>query len=83
MKPFNAFISALCLSLAALTQAGPLIDRADTPTPTSPFTIAAYESPYPTGQGLTGYNVTARNGNFYLSPKASGKPEPSCQLWKA
>ena len=75
MKPFNTFISALWLSLTALslTQANPLISRDDSPTPTRPFTVAAYESPYPTGQGLTGYNLTARNGNFYLSPKANGK----------
>ena len=76
MKPFNTFVSALWLSLTALslTQAGPLVSRDDSPTPTRPFTVAAFESPYPTGQGLTGYNLTARNGNFYLSPKANGKP---------
>ena len=75
MKPSNTFVSALWLSLTALslTQAGPLISRQNSPTPTRPFTVAAYESPYPTGQGITGYNLTARNGNLYLSPKADGK----------
>lgn len=67
MKPFTTFISALWLSLTAfsLTQAGPLERRADSPTPTRPFTVAAFESPNPVGQGLTGYNLTARNGNCW------------------
>ena len=69
MKPFNSIISALwvCLATLSLTQAGP--------TPTRPFTVSAYESPYPVGEGLTGYNLTARHGNLYLSPKAGGEPE--------
>ena len=82
MKSFNLFTSALWLGLAtfSFTQAGPLSSRADTAPPTRPFTVAAFESPYPTGQGLTGYNLTARNGNLYLSPKANGEHETLSSL---
>ena len=75
MKAFNSLISVLWLSLASvsLTHAGPLASRATTPPPTRPFTVSAFESPYPIGQGITGLNLTARGGNFYLSPKANGK----------
>lgn len=47
------------------------------PTPTlwrgAQFTVSAFESPYPVGQGITGFNLTARSGNLYLSPKANSK----------
>ena len=77
MKLSNSILSALWLGLAtfSLTQAGPLASRTDAPPPTRPFSVAAFQSPSPVGQGLTGYNLTARNGNFYLSPKHDGKPE--------
>ena len=75
MKLLNFSTSTLLLGLASLSliQAGPLISRASAPPPTRPFTVSAYASPYPIGQSITGYNLTARKGNLYLSPKANGK----------
>ena len=77
MKLINAFISALWLGFASfsLIQAGPLVSRTTAPPPTRPFTVSAFDSPYPLGQHLTGYNLTARNSNLYLSGKANGMPK--------
>jgi len=75
MKYFGSIISASCLSLLTLplTQAGPLASRASRPDPTIPFTVSAFESPYPIGQGITGLNLTARGGNLLLSPDPKGE----------
>ncbi len=69
MKSIGSIVSALCLSLATLPliHAGPLATRASSPAATRPFTVSAFQSPYPVGQGITGYNMTAHSGNFYLS----------------
>jgi hypothetical protein len=32
------------------------------------FTVQAYQSPYPTGQFLTGYYLFAKGGSLYLAP---------------
>jgi len=56
-----------------LTQAGPLATRDKSPTPTRPFTVSAFQSPFPIGQGITGLNMTARGGNFYLSFNPNGE----------
>lgn len=76
MKLINTFISALYLGFASfpLIQAGLLVSRTSAPPPTRPFTVSAFDSPYPLGQHLTGYNLTARNGNLYLSGKTNGTP---------
>lgn len=81
MRSFNFLVSTLCLSLATLplTQAGPLATRATSPTPTRPFTVSAFESPLPLGQGITGLNLTARGGNLYLSPNPKSKAKTLCQ----
>lgn len=81
MKSYSAVVSALCLSLATLplTLAGPLATRNNSPTPTRPFTVSAFQSPYPIGQGITGLNMTAHGGNFYLSPDPKGEPSTSCR----
>jgi len=72
MKSFTYLISALCLTISGLsfTQASPLETRATALTPTRPFTVAAFESPFPVGQGVTGLNMTARGGHIYLSAKS-------------
>lgn len=69
MKSIGSIVSALCLSLATLPliHAGPLATRASSPAATRPFTVSAFQSPYPVGQGITGFNMTAHSGNFYLS----------------
>ena len=71
MKSITSLIVGLCLSITALPliQASPLATRASTITPTRPFSVSAFESPYPVGQGITGLNMTAYGGSFYLSSK--------------
>ena len=75
MKASISIGFALWLSLANLlfTKAASVGSRASSPSPTRPFTVSAFESPNPIGQGITGYNLTARDGNLYLSPKPNGK----------
>ena len=75
MKASISISFVLWLSLANLlfTKAALLGSRASSPSPTRPFTVSAFESPGPIGQGITGYNLTARDGNLYLSPKPNGK----------
>ena len=78
MKPFSSFITALSLSVATFS-------HADSAVPTRLFTVSTYQLEYPPGVAITGYNMTARNGHLYLSPKANGKSEtwvllPSCKL---
>ena len=84
MKLINTFISALWLGFASfsLIQAGPLVTRTTAPPPTRPFTVSAFDSPYPLGQHLTGYNLTARNGNLYLSNKTNGTPWAIFPNWR-
>lgn len=68
MQGFSFFVLALSLSLAAFS-------HADSPVPTRLFTVSTYQYENQPGVAITGYNLTARNGNFYLSPKANSKFE--------
>jgi len=47
------------------------------PTPTLPFTAAAFQSPYPAGTGVTGFVVYASGGFFYAGQTISGT-KPQC-----
>lgn len=38
-----------------------------TDAPTRPFTVQAFQSPFPSGQGITGLSLTAQGGRFYLT----------------
>ena len=44
-------------------------------SPTRPFTVQAFQSPFPSGQGITGLVLTAQGGKFYLT---TGKPHTAC-----
>lgn len=44
------------------------------PKPTRLFTVAAYESPYPVGQGVTGIPLRAQGGAFFLNPSPTTAP---------
>jgi len=63
----NYLISALCMG--ALASAYPLDERGQDhhPTPTRPFTVKAFQSPFPAGQGLTDLEMHAQNGAFFLN----------------
>jgi hypothetical protein len=47
------------------------------PKPTRLFTVAAYQSPYPIGKGLTGLTMSAQGGDFFLNP-ANDTPTTEC-----
>lgn len=66
MFPLNSILAAATF-LAACTLA---LANSPEPTPTRPFTVRAYQSPYPIGQQLTGAYLSAEGGNFYLSQTA-------------
>lgn len=58
----------------------PTFPRSDSnsqnPTPTRPFTVAAFQSPYPPGttNSLSGVTLRAQGGSFWLNPS---NPSPS------
>lgn len=73
-------IAVCCARLFTLvsTQALPALqirddDEDGPPAPTRSFTVSAFVSPLPLGQGITGLNLTARGGNFFLSPDPNGE----------
>jgi hypothetical protein len=39
------------------------------PSPVRPFTVQGCQSPYPSGTGLTGLNMNAIGGNFFIGTK--------------
>lgn len=57
--------------------------RTTNPTPTLPFTLAAFQSPYPPysnasgSYGVSGVKVRAYLGNLYVN-RADEKPKTSC-----
>lgn len=68
-----SFLTALAL-LLQLTCASPTSINNKTPTPTTPFTLAAFYSPYPPGSnasgsyGVSGIRVRAFGGSFWVNP---------------
>src|SRR5215469_8163984 len=47
----------------------------DDSTPVRPFTVKAFQSPYPDGQALTGLSMTAHSGNFFLTNQVPASDE--------
>ncbi|KAL9127246.1 MAG: hypothetical protein Q9217_003844, partial [Psora testacea] len=76
---FATFLAALSLPFLASASATPasLKRREDNSSSTSSstsFTVRAYQSPYPEGQGLTGYHLIAKEGDFFLTKEAPHDP---------
>jgi hypothetical protein len=83
---YNLFLLPLFLTLTlAFPSPVHVRDTANKkPTPTRPFTIAAFESPYPansnaTGShGVSGVLLTAREGAFWVDPQDQ---TPTTVVW--
>jgi len=58
------------LLAAVLVVAVPSPTKVSVPSPTRAFTVRAYESPFTVGQGLTGYYLTAYDGDFFIFKSA-------------
>ncbi|TPX15566.1 uncharacterized protein E0L32_004264 [Thyridium curvatum] len=65
----HAKLLAVCAFGAVASMAKPIASRAATDIPTSVrlFTVQAFQSPYPAGEGLTGYVMSVHDGSFWLS----------------
>ena len=65
----------LTLTLASPSPIHPRDSSNKKPTPTRPFTIAAFESPFPANSnasgshGVSGVLVTAHDGSFWVNPQ--------------
>jgi hypothetical protein len=77
----NFLLTSLLLTLTLATPSPSPIHARNHPTPTRPFTIAAFESPYASnstgGHGVSGIRVSARGGSFWVNPKDQS-PTTSC-----
>lgn len=93
MKSFTPVLLCFLLGLSflSLAQARSIYDdhhpkrnedcASPTPkdAPTRPFTVQAFQSPFPSGQGITGLSLTAQGGRFYLN---NNKTHTSCPAGK-
>ena len=72
----EVFVFTIALFTVTVAQTTPLNgrDESSNPTPTRPFTVEAFESPYPSGQGFTGLILTAEGGNFILNATKPRNP---------
>ena len=71
----SIFSAALVIALAAV----PFTSAAPQPTATRPFTVRAYQSPSPVGQGLSGYYLAVEKGAIYLT-KTAPYPKPTLDV---
>jgi hypothetical protein len=75
MKHLAYLVTVIVLFNQSTALPSPTIPQSDsddkTPKPTRLFTVAAFESPYPVGQGLTGITMRAQGGGFFLNPENS------------
>lgn len=75
------FITFLHLFNLTIARPSPVIPRSDsddkTPKSTRLFTVAAFESLYPVGQGLTGVTMRAQGGGFFLNT-SNAIPNTEC-----
>jgi hypothetical protein len=75
MKHLAYLMTVIVLLNPTTARPSPTIPQSDsddkTPKPARLFTVAAYESPYPVGQGLAGITMRARGGSLFLNPENS------------
>jgi hypothetical protein len=79
MNHLATLITLIFLLNFTTAQPSPIILHFDEkiPKPTRLFTVAAYQSPYPIGKGLTGLTMSAQGGGFFLNP-ANATPTTEC-----
>ena len=74
MKPLVLASFLATLPFAFLASASTTPTSVKRQASSTQFTVRSYESPFPEGQGLTGYYLDARQGDFFLTKKAPSNP---------
>ncbi|KAF2495086.1 hypothetical protein BU16DRAFT_617955 [Lophium mytilinum] len=70
-------LAPLAVAFPSFNDAATPVKRNLIPDPVRPFTVKAFVSPHPEGEGLSGYNLIARHGLFYLSK--TGRSDFKCK----